>query len=382
MEKEKSNRVLKIIIVIMLFIIVISSAGIIVYFVFKNDVSSETKQKNDWETYSYDLKEVSFPIKQKNYDAGYTKFENDRYKIYIHNKKVYVDDVDDKKTFSIKNINDAKKILVNNNLSYIILTEDGTTYGLFGKAIDYYANPNSEKYEESAFKEFKSDCEISNLENKTNFQCDDKIKFTEIYMLDHYFSGNNTVEKNNFFYALGEDNNIYKLSQVYYQKDNEPEKTYFIYSKEENNIDEINKKLNNNLLFMCSYQNVGIGLDINGKTNLFKDGSFLDNKVLYNNNETRMYKMICTDSTNYFVGEDNILYKLNYPSYITYNSTFNLEMINEGKKIKTLSYLYKDEYFDYNSNKVKEILLKFEDDSEYTISNVYSFDTYGILLED
>lgn len=382
MEKGKNNKILKIIIIIMLFIIITSSAGIIVYFVLKNDVSSKTEQKTDWKTYSYDLKEVSFPIKQKNYDVGYTKFENDRYKIFIDNEKVYVEDFDDKKTFSIKNINNVKKILVSNNLSYIILTEDGNTYGLYGKAIDYYANPNSEKYEESAFKEFKSDCEISNLENKTNFQCNDKIKFTEIYMLEHYFSGNYNVEENNLFYALGEDNNIYRLSQLIYQKDDEPQEIYFGYEKLETTIDEVNKKLNNNLLFMCSYQKVGLGIDINGKINIFKDDSFLDNKVLYDNNEIRMHKMICKDSTNYFVGENNILYKLNNPSYITYNSTFNLEMVNEGKKIKTISYLYKDKYYDYNSNQIKEIVFKFEDDSEYTLSNVYSSETYGILMED
>lgn len=382
MEKGKNNKILKIIIIIMLFIIITSSAGIIVYFVLKNDVSSKTEQKTDWKTYSYDLKEVSFPIKQKNYDVGYTKFENDRYKIFIDNEKVYVEDFDDKKTFSIKNINNAKKILVSNNLSYIILTEDGNTYGLYGKAIDYYANPNSEKYEESAFKEFKSDCEISNLENKTNFQCNDKIKFTEIYMLEHYFSGNYNVEENNLFFALGEDNNIYRLSQLIYQKDDEPQEIYFGYEKLETTIDEVNKKLNNNLLFMCSYQKVGLGIDINGKINIFKDDSFLDNKVLYDNSEIRMHKMICKDSTNYFVGENNILYKLNNPSYITYNSTFNLEMVNEGKKIKTISYLYKDKYYDYNSNQIKEIVFKFEDDSEYTLSNVYSSETYGILMED
>lgn len=382
MEKGKNNKILKIIIIIMLFIIITSSAGIIVYFVLKNDVSSKTEQKTDWKTYSYDLKEVSFPIKQKNYDVGYTKFENDRYKIFIDNEKVYVEDFDDKKTFSIKNINNAKKILVSNNLSYIILTEDGNTYGLYGKAIDYYANPNSEKYEESAFKEFKSDCEISNLENKTNFQCNDKIKFTEIYMLEHYFSGNYNVEENNLFFALGEDNNIYRLSQLIYQKDDEPQEIYFGYEKLETTIDEVNKKLNNNLLFMCSYQKVGLGIDINGKINIFKDDSFLDNKVLYDNSEIRMHKMICKDSTNYFVGENNILYKLNNPSYITYNSTFNLEMVNEGKKIKTISYLYKDKYYDYNSNQIKKIVFKFEDDSEYTLSNVYSSETYGILMED
>ena len=210
------------------------------------------------------------------------------------------------------------------------------------------------------------------------------MKFKEIYRVSNYYSGTNNINRNDLFFAIGEDNNIYQLYNSYHQTGSEQKKSYFEYSKNiiDDSIEKINVKLNNNTLLLCSYNAIGVGLNNNGTIGLFKDDVFLDNKILYNENEIKVQKMICNISEEYFIGEDNVLYKLNHPTYVTYSSTFNLENINDGRKIKSISYRYKEDYYDYNSNKIKDIVFIFDDGSEYKISDVYSGDTYGILLED
>jgi len=288
------------------FIIIISGLFLLIYNIRKN---SNNKVETSEEYVKYDLKEITDITDNFNFLSA---IETDNFyesrdviiKINQNYIEIKIKENNYKKIY--KETGKIKDFLVSPTQDNIVaLNEKGDLY-IFREDL-YYTS--KEEIKETKFKKI-------NIDNNT--------KFKDIILLNYNVIG------------LGEDNKYYKII--------EDSGSFIKYDK----LKEI--VLADNVISQVGryYYYPEFLIDINGKITLAKEGKKYNNKILLPNGQEPIVQKAFIEDYNmgqgifdlYIITIDNKLYRVTLPRFdtISISTEFNLEEVNNGVKVKSISY--------------------------------------------